>query len=322
MRNALIQIPDRFVWRWSARGAALFVGMMLILLAGVATAAAQRSFASPQAAVDALMEAVRTNDEAALHAMFGPDSSKLLSSGDAVADAKNRAAFSKAYDEANRLDIAHDDEATLVVGKDEWPMPIPLVRDHGRWRFDTKKGADEILARRIGRNELSAIKVCLAIVAAELDYSTHDLDGDGLPQYASRFVSAPGKRDGLYWPTAADQTPSPLGALLAGAADEGYPGPDKRTLEPYHGYYYRILVRQGNNAPGGAREYLVKGKLIGGFGLLAYPARYGASGVMSFMVNHDGVIYEKNLGPGTQAAARAISAFDPDSSWKRSAVPK
>lgn len=308
--------------RAAARTVAGMVGISLLLAATAVLAMTQRTFNSPQDGVDALVQAVDASDEAALRSIFGSDADSLLSSGDKVADARNRSLFSKAYAETHRLDLANDAQATLVIGKDEWSLPIPLVKAGDRWHFDTKKGADEILARRIGRNELSAMKVCLAVADAERDYATHDLDADGLPQYASRFVSRPGKRDGLYWPTASNEPPSPLGALLAAAADEGYAHPGAQSLAPYHGYYYRILTRQGKAAPGGARDYIVRGKLIGGFAVLAYPARYRASGVMTFVIDDAGVIYQKNLGPNTRAAAASIVAFDPDESWKKTDVPQ
>lgn len=310
----------RDIPRWRhriARAAACLLAVSLIIVATTALASGQRTFPSPQAGVDALVQAVSASDEVALRAIFGAEADMLLSSGDKVADAHNRSVFSHAYAEAHRLDLANPTQAILFVGNDEWSLPIPLVKEGDRWRFDTKKGAAEILARRIGRNELSAMKVVLAIADAEHDYATHDLDADGLPQYASRFVSRPGKRDGLYWPTAADEPPSPLGALLAAAADEGYSRPGASSLAPYQGYYYRILTRQGKAAPGGARNYIVRGKLIGGFAVLAYPARYGASGIMTFLVNDAGMIYQKNFGPHTQAAAASIVAFDPDPSWKK-----
>ncbi len=283
----------------------------------LAAAAGQKSFASPEAGITALVEAVRLDDQPMLHAVLGPHGSKLISSGDTVADRRNREAFLKAYREANKLGLEGDAKATLVIGKDEWPMPIPLVRSNGGWRFDTQQGEQEILARRIGRNELAAIQVCLAIVDAEREYAALDVDGDGIPEYAPRFVSTPGKRDGLYWQTKADEPLSPLGPLLAAAASEGYPRSGSRTLAPYHGYFYRMLNRQGQDAPSGAYDYFVKGKMIGGFAVIAYPARYGASGLMSFIVNHDGVVYEKDLGKGTVAIASKMTTFDPDTSWKR-----
>lgn len=308
--------------RHIARMATGIFGAVLFMSAAIVLASAQRTFISPQDGVDALVQAVNASDEAALRAMFGPDADTLLSSGDKVADAHNRSVFSKAYAEAHRLDMTNGAQAMLVIGNDAWSMPIPLVKEGDRWRFDTRKGRDEILARRIGRNELSAMKVCLAIADAERDYATHDLDADGLPQYASRFVSRSGKRDGLYWPTSADQVASPLGPLLAAAADEGYAHPDAHSLAPYHGYYYRILTRQGKAAPGGARNYVVRGKLIGGFAVLAYPARYRASGIMTFVVSDTGMIYQKNLGPDTRGAAASIVAFDPDETWKKAELPQ
>jgi hypothetical protein len=225
--------------------------------------------------------------------------------------------FSKAYDEANKVVLESEAQATLVIGKDEWPMPIPLVKYPDGWRFDTVKGEDEILKRRIGRNELETMQVCLAIVDAEREYAARHLDSGGVAVYASRFTSSQGKRDGLYWPAQANEAPSPLGALLANAADEGYARPGVLRREPYHGYYYRILTGQGEDAPDGARDYLVKGKMIGGFAVIAYPARYGASGVTSFLVNHDGVIYEKDLGQNTKTVAAAITTFNPGAGWKK-----
>ncbi len=276
----------------------------------------QQSFESPQAGVAALIKAVKANDKDALRAIFGPGGSKLLSSGDAVADAHSRMLFSKSYDESNKVVLEGESQATLVIGKDEWPMPIPLVKYPDGWRFDTVKGKDEILKRRIGRNELETMQVCLAIVDAEREYAGRHLDPDGVPVYASRFISRPGKRDGLYWPTQANEAPSPLGSLLATAADEGYVRAGALRRKPYHGYYYRILKSQGKDAPEGTRDYLVKGKMIGGFAVIAYPARYGASGVTTFLVNHDGVIYEKDLGPNTKAVAAAITVFNPGEGWK------
>jgi hypothetical protein len=201
-------------------------------------------------------------------------------------------------------------------------MPIPLVKDVHGWHFDTGKGKDEILKRRIGRNELETMQVCLAIIDAEREYAAQHLDSDGVPVYASRFNSSHGKHDGLYWPTKPHEAPSPLGALLATAADEGYAHKGMLRRKPYHGYYYRILTAQGEDAPDGARDYIVKGKLIGGVAVIAYPARYGASGVTSFLINHDGEIYEKDLGQNTTTDATAITSFNPGSGWKKAAQLK
>jgi hypothetical protein len=292
---------------------ALIVAVPLAL----ADTAGQMSFVSPGAGITALVEAVKSNDQAMLLAILGTHGSNLISSGDAVADARSREAFLKAYSVANKLVLDGDTQAVLVIGKDEWPLPLPLVKSTDGWRFDTQKGEEEILARRIGRNELATIQVCLAIVDAEREYAARDLNGDGAPDYAPEFVSTPGKHDGLYWETSAGEPPSPLGPLLAAAAREGYPPSGSGPLAPYHGYFYKILTRQGPDAPGGAYDYLVKGKMIGGFAVIAYPARYGAAGIMSFTVNQDGVVYQKDLGESTAVIASSMTMFNPDASWKR-----
>lgn len=291
----------------------------LIGMAPVATTAtaAQKNFVSPEAGVTALVEAVKMNDQPMLGAILGSGGKKLINSGDQVADQQYREAFIKAYSEANKIVIEGDKQAVLVVGQDEWPMPIPLVKSPAGWRFDTPQGEKEILTRRIGRNELAAIQVCLAIVDAAHEYAALDVDGDGIPEYARQFVSTPGKRDGLYWQTQPDEPLSPLGPLLAAATSEGYTNSVSRPLAPYHGYFYRILTKQGKDAPGGAYDYLTKGHMIGGFAVIAYPARYGASGIMSFLVNQDGLIYEKNLGQNSTAIASKMTVFNPDTSWRR-----
>jgi hypothetical protein len=283
----------------------------------LAATPAQKSFASPEAGVTALVEAIKVNDQPRLRALLGPHGKKLISSGDTVADQQNREAFIKAYGEANKLVFEGDRQAVLVIGQDEWPMPIPLVKSSAGWRFDTPQGEKEILARRIGRNELSAIQVCLAIVDAAHEYAALDVDGDGIPEYAQQFVSTPGKHDGLYWQTKADEPLSPLGPLLAAATKEGYTNSLTRPLAPYHGYFYRILTKQGKDAPDGAHDYLIKGHMIGGFALIAYPARYGASGIMSFLINQDGVLHEQNLGKNTATIASKMTIFNPDASWRQ-----
>ena len=292
--------------------------LTLIVLAHIAPAAIAEEtyFPRPDDGITALVEAVKSNDESTLGAILGPDGIKLISSGDEVADTQSRETFMKAYNEGHKLVLGRDTQAVLVIGKDEWPMPIPLVKSQEGWRFDTTRGEEEILARRIGGNELAAIQVCLAIVDAERDYVAQDRDADGLPEYATKFVSTPGKHDGLYWETQAEEPPSPLGPLLAAATSEGYPS-DSAPLAPYHGYFYRILTKQGQDSPGGAHDYQVNGKMIGGFAVIAYPAAYGASGIMSFIVNQDAVVYEKDLGENTTAIASKMRAFNPDASWKR-----
>ena len=285
----------------------------LVMAAGVS----QKSFASPEEAVSALVDAMKAGDESALRAILGPHSGKLIDSGDPVQDQQNRDRFLGAYGVVNKIELQGNAKAVLVVGKDEWPMPIPLVKSGDSWHFDAQQGKQEILNRRIGRNELAAVQVCLAVVDAEHDYVAQNLHSAGIPQYAAKLVSTPGKRDGLYWETTVDEQQSPLGPLLATAASEGYKRMPSGTLTPYHGYYYKILTKQGKDAPGGAYDYLVKGKMLGGFGLIAYPARYRASGIMSFIVNQNGVVYEKDLGRNTASIAAKMTTFNPDSSWTK-----
>lgn len=321
VEEKMVNMPEQTVWQlhgWQRLRRAIGA-LALCVMAAQATAATsvQKSFESPEAGVNALVEAVKSNDQTMLRSILGPHSRKLVSSGDEVADEQNREAFIKAYSEANKIALESDTQATLMIGNDEWRMPIPLVKSGGRWRFDARQGQKEILARRIGANELAAIQVSLAIVDAEHEYAAQEGAGDGVPHYAARFLSTPGNHDGLYWETQADEPPSPLGPLLAAAANEGYTKSEARALAPYHGYYYKLLTAQGTDAPGGAYDYFVKGKMIGGFAVLAYPARYGASGIMSFMVNHEGVVYEKNLGRNTTEVAAKLTSFNPDASWKK-----
>jgi hypothetical protein len=222
----------------------------------------------------------------------------------------------QAYEEAHTLVQSGDTKVMLQVGKDEWPFPIPLVKGSTSWRFDSKEGKEELLNRNIGRNELDVIQVCLAYVDAQREYYMRNPQGDALLQYASKFLSTQGKRDGLYWETTADEPPSPFGPLVARARGEGYKHAGRKPT-PYHGYYYKMLTRQGPNAPDGAYDYVVRGKMIGGFAMVAYPAQYGSSGIMTFIVNHDGVVYEKDLGPNTTALAQSMTKFDPDETWKK-----
>jgi hypothetical protein len=287
----------------------------------LAVCAAQQNFSSPEAGSAALFEGVKVNDQPKLRAILGSHGNKLISSGDMVADRQYREVFIKSYNEANKLVLEGNSRAVLVIGQDEWPMPIPLVKSPAGWRFDTIQGEQEILTRRIGRNELAVMQVCLGIVDAAHEYSALDLDGDGIPEYAPQFVSTPGTRNGLYWQTKADEPPSPLGPMLAAATSEGYTDSFSRPLAPYHGYFYKILTKQGKDAPGGAYDYRVKGHMIGGFAVIAYPAEYGVSGIMSFMVNQDGVIYERNLGNRTTAIASKMDTFNPGTNWEKVDAP-
>ncbi|MEQ1518051.1 MAG: DUF2950 domain-containing protein, partial [Usitatibacteraceae bacterium] len=279
--------------------------------------AEQKYFASPDQAVAAMVSAVRADDAGQLRQILGRGGEKLINSGDTVADQRRRKEFAAQYDTANKVRLDGDSRATLLVGKDEWPMPVPLMKSAEGWRFDARQGSEEILKRRIGKNELAAMEVVRAIVDAQREYVATDQDRNGLLEYAPKLVSAPGKRDGLYWETTASEPQSPLGPLVAAAAKDGYATLAAMPLEPYHGYFYRILARQGKDAPGGAYDYLVRGKMIGGFAVVAYPARYGASGIMTFMVNHDGVVFEKDLGKNTAALAEKMTSFDPTATWKR-----
>jgi hypothetical protein len=279
-----------------------------------ATAVKQKMFASAEEGVKALMEAVKKNDTNAVLAILGPEAKSLIESGDQVSDRAAGERFVKFYEESNKLVKSGDTKAVLEVGKDAWPFPIPLVKESAGWRFDTQEGKEEIINRRIGRNELDVIQVCLAIVDAEREYYQRDPDGDKLLQYAQKFISTKGKRDGLYWETKPDEQPSPLGPLVAQARGEGYKGAAGKPV-PYHGYYYKLLTGQGKDAPGGAYDYLVRGKMMGGFGVVAYPAQYGSSGIMTFIVNHDGVVYQKDLGAKTASVAQSMTKFNPDKTW-------
>ena len=273
---------------------------------------AQVRYSSPEEAVNAFITAAKATDTRGMVQVLGPASAELVHSGDAVDDAATRKRVVDAYEAKHQVQMEGADKAILTLGADDWPFPIPLVRKDGSWSFDVPAGREEILARRIGRNELSAIQASLAVVDAQQEYAETGVAGSGV--YAQRIVSRAGRKDGLYWPVQAGEPESPLGELAAQASAEGYRAGERPS--PYHGYYYKILTRQGPNAPGGALDYVVRGKMIGGFALLAYPAEYGNSGIMTFLVNHDGVIYQKDLGPTTERAAGQIRSFNPDGSWK------
>src|SRR5215813_5356483 len=285
---------------------------------GIALGAAvrQQSFPSPEEGGRALMEAATNNDTARLLQVLGPEAQPFLNTGDAVSDRASRARFVQAYEEAHALVQSGDTKVILQTGKDEWPFPIPLVKSGTSWRFDSKAGKEEILNRRIGRNELDVIQVCLAYVDAQREYYRRNPQHVALLQYASKFMSTKGKRDGLFWETTADELPSPLGPLVAQARREGYKRIAGKPI-PYHGYYYKMLTGQGPKAPGGAYDYVVRGQMIGGFAMVAYPAQYGSSGIMTFIVNHDGVVYQKDLGPRTAALAQSMTKFNPDETWKK-----
>ena len=278
-------------------------------------AAKQKTFGSPKEAAAALAAAVRAANVDELLAVVGPDARPWIFSGDNVADRADWKRFLDAYDQKNALQTSGD-KAVLEVGNDAWPFPAPLVKKGDQWSFDTNAGREEVLNRRVGRNELNAIQTLLAVVDAQREYAAADPDRNGFADYARRFNSTPGKKDGLYWPTKPGESESPLGPLVAVAARDGY-GKSADKPAPFHGYHYRLLTSQGKNAPGGAYDYVVGGKLLGGFGIVAYPATYGVSGVMTFVVNHDGVVQEKDLGPQTASVAGAMTRFDPDKTWRK-----
>jgi hypothetical protein len=278
----------------------------------------QKIFSSPDEAVRSMVVAVKAGNIKGLKVIFGSDSKDLFLSGDEVADKDGSEKFIIAYEKKNRLEVFGGNKAILYVGSDDWPMPIPVVKKDKGWKFDTKEGKKEIIQRRIGKNELNAIQACKAYVDAQLEYSVRGYDGAGLFEYAQKFLSAPEKKDGLYWETKESEERSPLGAFFANAAREGYfPKDGKNKPVPFHGYYYKILKEQGEDAPGGAYSYIANGKMIGGFALVAYPAQYGNSGVMTFITNKDGVVFQKDLGRNTVKIAKDMRAYNPDKTWKK-----
>jgi hypothetical protein len=286
---------------------------LLLLAAATAQAAApapQKTFPTPEAAMSAFGDALATSNEDALRAIFGADLRKLFP----PLGAEARYRFLATWARVHGIKPDGPDKAQITVGEDGWTFPIPLVKTAQGWRFDTVAGAQEIRLRRIGRNELAVMQTMLAIVDAQIEYASVERDGSGLLQYASRFASSPGKNDGLYWPTPAGAKPSPLGPAFEAARAKGGNADDG-----YYGYRYRMLPGQGRHAPGGARDYMVKGRMIGGFATIAWPAKYGDTGVMTFMVSQSGEIFEKDLGPDTAARAAAITRFDPDpaAGWQR-----
>jgi len=289
--------------------------LAVITLAAMAAFAqtSARFFATPQEAAQALIDAAEHNDAAAMLKLFGPEGKDIVESGDAAEDQSGRAEFARLAHENLMIEIdpSNRNRATIVVGNQNWPLPVPLIAKNGQWRFDPAEGRLSILARRIGRNELTAIDVCRGYVEAQLEYATRDRLSTGVLEYAQTIRSTPGKKDGLYWEGEPD-TLVPKAFADAAAAFAASTKP-----VPYHGYHFRILKAQGPDAPGGAADYVVKGKMIGGFALVAFPEEYGISGVKTFIVNQDGIVYQKDLGPMTGAIARQMTRFNPDKTWKR-----
>jgi len=298
---------------WTMARCVALTGALLLFTAGAHAASHQKTFATPEEAAKELAAAVKSGKVTAMVAVLGAGGKAIVSSGDTAGDRAGYERFSKAYDEANKIEMSGDAKAVLAVGKDAWPFPIPLVKESAGWRFDTSAGKEEILNRRIGRNELSTMQAALAYADAQRDYYVMNPQKDKLLQYAQKFSSAQGKRDGLYYPTKAGEPRSPLGPLFDKAKAAGY-----QEGGGYYGYRYKILKAQGPDAKGGAYDYVAQGKMIGGYALVAWPVNYGNTGVMTFMVSHDGVVYEKDLGADTAAQAAKMTKFNPDKTWKKS----
>jgi hypothetical protein len=296
----------------------------LLLLIGPASAASGsqakqtgiRTFDSPDSAVAALVESLRSGDRAGLIAILGDH---RLATGDQEVDRTDIETFLSGYEAKHVLDTSQPGKAVLIIGQDDWPFPVPILQQNGAWRFDTRDGMKEIFNRRIGRNELLTIVALKEYVAAQREYAATDPDRDSIHQFARRLVSTPGKRDGLYWSAADSEAESPLGALMARAAHYELISQGSRGGKPapFNGYYFKVLTRQSGKAQGGVYDYIVGGNMMLGFACVAYPARYGDTGIMTFIVNQDGVVYEKNLGKRTPAAVKAMSAYAPDSTWTK-----
>lgn len=282
-----------------------------------------QGFQTPDDATKALLEAARSDDRNQIIAVFGSHDAELLSSGDEVEDKNNRSDFVTLAQEKMAVEKIGEDRAIVHVGNTDWPFPIPLVKNGNGWRFDAEQGRQEILNRRIGRNELNALGAIRGYSEAQFDYANSDRDGDGVSEYAQKLHSESGKFDGLFWETEEGQPQSPLGPLIAEARAEGYKakGATEKS-SPYHGYYYRILTRQGSNVPGGKYDYVINGNMIAGFALVAFPAKYGSSGVMTFVVNNQGKIYQKDLGPKTAEIVEKMKEYNPDSTWEPFHAPE
>jgi len=292
------------------------LALILLLAAALPAQAAKENetpptWSTPQAAMEAFVAAARTGNADRMVAVLGPESRPIVSSGDPVADQQALQVFLAAFEERVFYQPHGENKVTVNVGFDNWPMPMPLVKTGNAWRFDAAAGFEEMLNRRIGRNELAAMETLMALVEAQLDYYRQDFDQDEVVEYAARIVSSEGQRDGLYWPVAQGEGPSPLGPLFAQAQQEGY----SKQGAPYHGYYYRILTEQGRDARGGAHSYLANGQMVGGFAVVAWPAEYGNSGITTFLVNTNGLVWQKDLGSQTDSLCRAMTTYNPDTTW-------
>jgi hypothetical protein len=292
-----------------------FLFILIFMTNGHAARIRQMTFLSSEKAFSTMVSAIESGDVEQLTAVFGPEEKDLLPT-DKDENVRKRERFVKAYNEKYRLEKIGTKKIILHVGNNDWPWPVPLVKTGGRWHFDTMTGIKEITARRIGKNEISAVQVCLAYVDSQLDYvRMHTANGIG--EYAQKFASTPDKKDGLCWDSKDGDKESPIGPLLASACETGAINEMKQEPSPYHGYFYKILKKQGKNATGGAYDYVVDGKMIGGFALVAYPAVYGSTGITTFIVNKDGVVYQKDLGKDTIRIARSMESYDPDSTWEK-----
>jgi hypothetical protein len=303
-------------WTSNVRPAQSFI-LALVAALQVNAAESGKRFATPEDAVAALARAVMTTNRAELHAIFGPALEKIVNP-DAVQAANELAAFAAAFGATNSLVRESETRRVLELGTEHWPFPVPIVKKDAQWFFDTAAGVEELVNRRIGRNELETLQVVRAYVEAQREYASRDRDGDEVLEYAQKIISTPGAKDGLFWSPDLDGEISPLGPLAAAAATEGYGKGRKNTdadRQPYQGYFFKLLTRQGSHAPGGKYDYIINGNMIGGFALVAWPAEYGESGVMTFVVNQQGRVYQKNLGQETAKTAEAMKAYDPDSTW-------
>ncbi|MFZ0817329.1 MAG: DUF2950 domain-containing protein [Candidatus Sulfotelmatobacter sp.] len=306
MQRAKLNL-NKFQWA-NLAGVVVLILMGCLASPAVAQQAGQKTFKSPEEASEALFKAAQSNDEKAMVDILGADGKQIVSSGDAAEDTENRANFVAKYEEMHRLAKEADGSTVLYIGAKNWPTPIPLMNKGGSWYFDTAAGTKEILFRRVGRNEMSTIRVCQELAAAEKEYSAQH------GEYAQKIFSDEGQRNGLYWKAAAGEPLSPVGPLVAAAVTESTA---TSAPTPYRGYYYHALVRQGKNGPGGAKSYSVNGKMTGGFAFVAFPADYRSSGVMTFIVGEDGVVYQKDLGKKTEAIAKAMKEYNPKSDWQK-----
>ncbi len=300
--------------------ATLVAALTLFSSHPVASEVAHKMFATPEDAVTALVDAAKADDEKELVSILGASLKDWIESGDPVADKNSKEKFVADYQQKHEIDASAASKAILLIGDDDFPFPIPMVKINDKWSFDPQQGKQEIIDRRVGKNELDTIETLLAIADAQNDYVELNPLGRGAPEYARRFISSPKEHDGLYWPTGSSEPESPLGALVAEAATSGYSptsGGDASSKNPYHGYYFRILTAQGAHAPGGAYSYIVNGRMIGGFSVIAWPVKYGVSGYKTFMINQDQTVYEADLGRNTSAEVQGIRTFDPDEDWKK-----